>query len=115
MFGVLFACMKHATRCDTHDLVAKDRDQRHHQPSTVFGRQFVKRFALCYQTVVCLSILSVYDVGVLWPNGWMDQDETWHGGMPWPRRHCVTWGPSFPSPKGAQPPIFSPCLLWPNG
>ena len=21
-----------------------------------------------------------------------------------PRRHCVRWGPSFPSPKGAQPP-----------
>jgi len=25
----------------------------------VFGRPFVKRFALCYQTVVCLSCLSV--------------------------------------------------------
>jgi len=22
----------------------------------------------------------VCDVGVLWPNGWMDQDETWHDG-----------------------------------
>jgi len=28
---------------------------------------------------VC-PVLSVCDVGVLWPNGWMDQDETWHGG-----------------------------------
>jgi len=26
---------------------------------TVFGRPLVKRFALCYQTVVCLSVLSV--------------------------------------------------------
>jgi len=26
---------------------------------TVLGRPFVKRFALCYQTVVCLSVLSV--------------------------------------------------------
>jgi len=26
---------------------------------TIFGRPFVKRFALCYQTVVCLSVLSV--------------------------------------------------------
>ena len=25
---------------------------------------------------VCLSCLSVCDVGVLWPNGWTDQDET---------------------------------------
>jgi len=24
-----------------------------------FGRPFVKRFALCYRTVVCLSVLSV--------------------------------------------------------
>jgi len=23
-----------------------------------------------------------------------------------PRPHCVRWGPSFPSHKGAQPPIF---------
>jgi len=44
----------------------------------VFGRPFVKRFALCYRTVVlsvCLSVLSVClsicDVGVLWPNGWI--------------------------------------------
>ena len=29
-----------------------------------FGQQFVKRFALCYRTVV-LSLLSVCDVGVL--------------------------------------------------
>ena len=33
-----------------------------------------KRFALCYRTVACpvLSVLSVCDVGTLWPNGWMD-------------------------------------------
>jgi len=43
----------------------------------------------CYQIVVCPSCLSVCNVGVLWPNGWMDQDETWHAGRPrrWP--HCV--------------------------
>jgi len=47
---------------------------------------------------VCLSIcLSVCDVGVLWPNGWMDQDATWYGG----RQHCVRWGPSSPPRKGA--------------
>jgi len=34
----------------------------------IFGRPFVKQFALCYQT---LSVLSVYNVGVLWPNGWI--------------------------------------------
>jgi len=66
-----------------------------------FRQPSVKRFALCYQTVV-LSVCPVCGVGVLWPNGWMDQDETWHGGRPRPRPHCVRWGPSSP-PKGAQP------------
>ena len=33
---------------------------------------------------VCPVCLSVCYVGVLWPNGWMDQDEPWHAG----RRHC---------------------------
>ena len=107
----------------------------------------------------CPVRLSVYNVGVLWPNGWMDQDETWHAGSP--RPHCVRWvsappppkghspqfsahnccgqmagwitmqlgrevglgpsdivshGDSSPLPKkGAEPPIFGPCLLWPNG
>jgi len=37
-----------------------------------------------------------------------DQDATCYGGRPQPR-------PSFPPPKGAQPLIFGPCLLWPYG
>jgi len=52
---------------------------------------------------------------LLWPNGWMDQDETWHGGRPPPSPNCVKWGPSSPSPKGHIPPNFRLCLLWPNG
>ena len=36
-----------------------------------------------------LSCLSVCDVGVLWPNGLMDQDEAWHAGRPRPWPHCV--------------------------
>jgi len=97
--------------------------------STIFGRPFVKRFALCYRTVLCLSLcLSVtfvhcsqtvewirmplgMEIGLgpghivldgdpapaetgtavpplLWPNGWMDQDTTWYGDRPRPRRHC---------------------------
>jgi len=65
---------------------------------SIFGRPFVKRFALCYRSVVC----PVCNVGVLWPNGWTDQDETWHAGRPRPWPHCVRWGPSSPSPNGAQ-------------
>jgi len=83
-------------------------------------RPFVKRFALCYRTVVCLSCLFVCDVGVLWPNGLTDQDETWHAGRPRPWPHCVRRGPIYPPdpstlPKGAQPPIFGPHPLRPNG
>jgi len=47
-------------------------------------------------------------------NGWMDQD-TWYGGMPRPRPHCVRWGPISPPKKGHSPPLFGPCLLLPNG
>jgi len=36
-------------------------------------------------------------------------------GRPQPRPHCVRWGPSSPSPKEAQPPIFGQCPLWSNG
>jgi len=67
-------------------------------------------------SVRCLSVLSVSNVRALWPNGWTDQDETWHTGRPrsWP--HCVGWGPSSPSPKGHSPhPILGPYLLRPNG
>jgi len=31
---------------------------------------------------------------LLWPNGWMDQDCTWHGGRPQHRRLCVRLRPS---------------------
>jgi len=79
----------------------------------IIGRPFVKRFALCYGTVV-LSVCPVCNVDILWPNGWTDQDETWHARRPRPWPHCVRWVPSTPSPKGA-PQIFGPYLLWPNG
>jgi len=71
---------------------------------------------LFYGTIV-LSVCPVYaNVGVLWPNGWMDQDATWYEGWPRPRRHCVRWGPGLPLQKGAHqpPPLFGPCLLWPK-
>jgi len=57
---------------------------------------------------VCLSVMSVCNVGVLWPNGWMDQEETWHAGRPRPWPHCVRWVPSSPSQKGGGAPNFRP-------
>jgi len=62
---------------------------------------------------------TVCNVGVLWPNGWLDQYQTWHARRPRPWPYCVRWGSSFPSLKGActcsHLPIFGPYLLWPNG
>jgi len=61
-------------------------------------------YILIYWATVCKTVrpmlsyccLSVCNVGVLWPNGCMDQDETWHAGRsrPWP--HCVRWEPTHP-------------------
>jgi len=53
------------------------------------------RFALCYRTVVC----PVSNVGVLWPNGCMDQGAAWYGGRLRPRWYCVRWGPSSPTER----------------
>jgi len=52
---------------------------------------------------------------LLWPNGWMDQQGTWHGGGPRSGPHCARWGSSSPPQKGAEPPNFGQRLLWPNG
>jgi len=37
----------------------------------------------------------------------MDQDETWHAGMPRPWPHCVRWGHNSPPQKGGAAPQFS--------
>jgi len=91
------------------------------------GATVCKTVRPCYRTVVLpCPVCPVCDVRALWPNGWTDQDETWHAGSPpnyrpksvaakwlhgsrchlvWryrrrPRRLCVRWGPLSPSPKG---------------
>jgi len=40
---------------------------------------------------------------LLWPNGWMHQDATWHGCRPQPRGLCVRWR-TIPPDKVAEPP-----------
>ena len=49
----------------------------------------------------------IFDPYLLRPNGCRDQYATSYGGRTLPRRLCVRWGPSFPSPKGTQSPQFS--------
>ena len=59
---------------------------------------------------------QIFGQCLLWPNGSMDQDGTWHGGRPWSSPHCARRRHSSPPQKrGQSPPIFGPSLLWPNG
>ena len=48
--------------------------------------------------------LQIFGPCLLWPNGWVDQDTTWHEGRPQPRRLCVRWGLSPLPTKGVEPP-----------
>ena len=52
------------------------------------------------------SAYVIFGPCLLWPHGSVNQDTTWYGGRPQPRRHCVRWGTAFP--------IFGQCLLWPS-
>ena len=57
---------------------------------------------------------------LLRPNGCMDQDATWYGGLEvglGPGDFVLDRDPASPPQKGggAPSPIFGPFLLWPNG
>jgi len=73
------------------------------QVLTVFGRPLQEWLAPHYGN----NVLFACNIGVLWPNGWMDQDAIWYAGRPRPRQHCVRWLSATPT--------FGPCLLLPNG
>jgi len=80
----------------------------------VFGRPFVKRFALCYRSVVCLSVLFVTFVHC----GQMDGRIKMKLGMQVGHStgHIVLDGdPASPPQRGTAPPIFGLYLLRPNG
>jgi len=68
----------------------------------------------------CLNFLAIENMPshffgpcLLWPSDWIDQDTTWYGGMPRPRRLCVRWGPCPPARKRAQQPPRFGLLLCP--
>jgi len=64
---------------------------------------------------VCLSCLSVCNVGVLWPNGWMITIKLGVQVGLGPGHIVLDGDPARRLPKGQSPPIFGPYLLWPNG
>ena len=91
----------------------------------IFGRPFVKRFALCYRTVVCHVCVRLgssppkkehSSPHTFWPMSVVAKRldgsrchlvRSWYGGRPRPRSHCLRWGPSFsPMQRGAAAPTF---------
>jgi len=94
---------------DVHDIVQQS-------VAIIFGQPFVKRFALCYRTVVCpvLSVLSVTLVYCAQTVGQMQIKLGMQLGLG-PGHIVLNGDPGPPPPKGHSFPIFVPYLLWPNG
>ena len=61
----------------------------------------------CLSCPVLSVCLSVCNIGVLWPNGWMDQDETWHAGR-LGSGHIVLGGDPASLPQRGSAPNFQP-------
>jgi len=81
---------------------------------TIFGRLFVKRFALCYWTIR-LSVLSVTLVYGGQMVQWIKMKLGMEVGLN-PGSNTIRWRPSSPSPKrGTAAAEFSAHVLWPNG
>ena len=80
----------------------------------IFGRPFVKRFALCYRSVVCSVCLSVTLVYCGQMAEWIKMPLGTEVRLS--PAHTVLDGDPAPPPKkrGHSPPIFGPCLLRPN-
>ena len=80
-----------------------------------FGRLFVKRFALCYRTHRCpvsLTVLSVCNVGVLWPK-WLKMKLGMEVGLG-PGDIALDGDPAPPTKGGRNSsPHVGPCI-WPN-
>jgi len=66
----------------------------------IFSRPLQCNVRLLSRDVVC-------NTRALWPNGWTDQDETWHAcwSRPWPH-YVIDGNPAPPPPKGHSPLQF---------
>jgi len=59
-----------------------------------------------FRATVCKTVRPMLSDRCLWPNGRMDQDETWHEGRPWPM-HIVLDADPAPPKRGHSCPQFS--------
>jgi len=100
-----------STRCDHLLFLVEIRIREYLCPSS---RKWGYFWATVYKTVrpmlsvrcLSLSVLCVCDVGTLWSNSWMDQDETWHAGRSRPG-HIVLDGDLPPPLSKGHSPQFS--------
>jgi len=75
-----------------------------------FGQPFVKRFTLCYWTVVCLSVLSCLSVTFVHCGqtvGWIKMKLGVQVGLG-PGHNVLDRDPAPPPPKRCSPPNFRP-------
>jgi len=77
--------------------------------NTFWAIPFVKRFALCYWTVVCLSVTLVYCGQTA---GWIKMSLGSEVGLG-PGDIMLDGDPAAPTKRGtaAPPPLFDPCIL----
>ena len=73
-----------------------------------------KRMSTKLGYIITMFVCPSCNIGVSWPNSWIDQDATWCGGRPRSKPHCVGWDPAPPQKGAQQPPLFGPRLSWPN-
>jgi len=100
----------------TKNRMSQSRKLRSRLHPWIFGRPFVKRFALCFWTIVCPVCLSVLSVTLVYCGqtvGWMKMKLGMQVGIG-PGQIMLHGDPAPPPQKWSRAPIFGPCLLWPN-
>jgi len=91
------------------DIITAHSELQKAPPVWFFGRPFVKRFALYYQTVVCLSVLSVTLVYCGQTVGWIKMKLGREVGLD--LGHIMLDGTQLPK-RGTVPPlIFGLCIV----
>jgi len=68
-------------------------------------------FGYVFLSKSLVSVLKKLDLTQKARSVCMNQNDTWYGGRPRPRRLCVRWGPRSPAKKGAEPQNFRPMFI----
>jgi len=104
----------HSARTSQTGQTGQDRQRTDSLGRTVLQTVAQKRFrfTLCYETVVCLSVALVYNHGQT--AGWIRMPVGTEVGLG-PDDIVLDGDPALLRKGAEQPPLFGPCLLWPNG